>query len=293
MNSISQLVRKAARTAQVHIPHLQNAGKAFEAAIRSATGKLHDPDLEGLRSVQIPPGALFLDIGANRGSAALSFWRIAPNCKIICFEPNAPLADRFLRPIERRGAIVHKIALGDEPGQFPLYVPVYNGVVFDGLASLNKVEAAQWLSERTLFGFQPQKLQVMEQICEVVCLDSFNLDPFFIKIDVQGREAAVIKGGLGTIARALPIIFAESESLDIDSVTNMLRPLEYDYYAYDGKALVRGRFSRSNIYLIPQTRAVSKLADSQIWRRGRFSLGDSLEEDRGWGLRIRMTCASG
>lgn len=255
MNGIKSIVRKAGRTAQVHIPLLQNAGKTAESMLRRVTGKLHDPDLEGLRHIAIPPRALILDIGANRGSAAQSFWTIAPDCQIVCFEPNSAMVRKYLRAVERNGGTVHTVALSDTPGAFPLFMPIYRNVAFDGLASLDKSEASEWLNAKTLFGFNAEKLTISEQLVQVKRLDDFSYEPFFIKIDVQGREASVIRGGAQTIARSLPIIFAESEALDIQDVMTTLAPCGYDYYRYAEHRFHRHESSSSNVYFIPDAKA--------------------------------------
>ena len=44
---------------------------------------------------------------------------------------------------------------------------------------------------------------------DVVTLDSLSLKPNLIKIDVQGAELDVLKGGCGTISNFRPVIFIE------------------------------------------------------------------------------------
>lgn len=251
--TIGHFIRKAGRTAQVHVPFLQEAGKFAESRLRRLTGKAHDSDLEGLRQIQVPEGALMLDIGANRGWAAQSMWAICPSARIEGFEPNPVMVKRFARLYARKGEL-HAVALSDQPGEFPLYVPVYRGVMFDGLASLNENEAKNWLNAETLFGFNPARLEVRRIPCRVTTLDSFGLKPFFIKIDVQGREYEVIAGGIGSITRSQPIIFAESETLDIGKVLELLSPWGYQVLRFDGQ-FHPGEFSRRNVYLVPASKS--------------------------------------
>lgn len=258
---LSRLVRKAGRTAQVHLPALQDLGKSAEAKLRSISGRLYTPDFEGLRQIAAPAKSEFLDIGCNRGAATLSMWAVHPDVKVVAFEPNPSMVARFGPLITKRGGTLHPVALSDQPGSFPLFVPVYRGVAFDGLASLDEDQAARWLGPQTLFGFDPQELQVRRYVCRVETLDSYNLDPFFIKIDVQGREWQVLKGGLETIAASEPIIFAETDTLDVEATLSMLSKWRYRGYRFDGKNF-REEVARTNMYFVPHSK-VSSLAPCQ------------------------------
>jgi hypothetical protein len=65
--------------------------------------------------------------------------------------------------------------------------------------------------------FDPEKLKVEHVSVVAKRLDSLNLRPDIIKIDVEGSESRVIQGGLATIEACRPIIMAESldsEALD-------------------------------------------------------------------------------
>jgi FkbM family methyltransferase len=222
----------------------------MEAYLVKLAGRAHDADLEGLRQIAVPSGALFLDIGANRGAASASIWTMWPHARLVAFEPNPMIVEKFGGLTRRRGGEIHIAALGDQPGDFPLHIPVYRGVVFDGLASLDENEAAGWLNSDTLFGFDKRRLEIRKVLCRVATLDSFNLRPFFIKIDVQGRERQVIAGGLETIAASRPIVFAESESLDIEQVLSMMSAWDYKVFRFDGLRFHEGA-SRTNVYFIP------------------------------------------
>lgn len=46
---------------------------------------------------------------------------------------------------------------------------------------------------------------------EVRTLDSFNLDPDFLKIDTEGHELFVLKGGIETLKRCWPVVIVEQK----------------------------------------------------------------------------------
>ncbi|WP_225769749.1 FkbM family methyltransferase [Inquilinus sp. Marseille-Q2685] len=248
----AQLFRKIGRTAQVHIPFLRELGKSVEHRWRLLIRAPHDRELDGLRLIDVPGNALFLDVGANRGWATRSIKAICPNVRIDGFEPNPEMARRIAH-LYRPPDAFHMLALADRTGEFPLYVPSYRGLAFDGLASLSETEARRWLSRDTLFGFDPRRMAIREIAVRVTTLDSLGLDPFFIKIDVQGHEYDVIAGGLATIASSQPIIFAESQVLDIEKVLGLLSDWSYQVWRFDG-AFRAGEISEQNVYLVPASK---------------------------------------
>lgn len=253
MGRAQQLFRKAARTAQVHIPLLRELGKSAEHRWRRLTRAAHDRELDGLRLIEVPAGALFLDVGANRGWATHSIRTLCPQARIQGFEPNPEMARRIAR-LYRPPDALHQVALSDRTGEVPLYVPTYRGLAFDGLASLSEAEARRWLSPDTLFGFDPGCVGIRRITVRTATLDSFGDDPFFIKIDVQGHEHEVIAGGLATIASSRPIIFAESQVLDIARVLGLLSPWCYRVWRFDG-TFRAGEVSEENVYLVPESKA--------------------------------------
>jgi len=245
-------LRKVGRTAQVHLPVLQEPGKFVEHHWRVLTRTAHDRELGGLRLIDVPGGALFLDVGANRGWATHSIRTLCPHVRIHAFEPNPAMAHRIAH-LYRPPDTLHAVALSNRSGEFPLYVPVYRQLVFDGLASLSATEARRWLSSDTVFGFDAGHLEIRQLACRVTTLDSFGIDPFFIKIDVQGCEYEVISGGLATIESSRPIIFAESEVLDVSRVLELLSQWNYEVWRFDG-TFHPGEISPHNVYFIPASK---------------------------------------
>ena len=59
-----------------------------------------------------------------------------------------------------------------------------------------------------------------------------NLDPFLIKIDVEGGEANIIEGLTRTIAKTYPVLMIENN--DTQAVADLLEPFSYQAYIYNG-----------------------------------------------------------
>ncbi len=217
-----------------------------------------EADFAALQHFTPPAGTCYVDIGANRGETIASARLYLPTVPIVAFEPNP-----VLHPIiemRNRGdqkLTLQRVGLSDAPGSFDLHVPYYKGVPFDGLASFRREEAATWLNRDRLVGFDSKHQEVRTFTCDVATLDAFGLVPSFIKIDVQGLEPAVIRGGRRTIAAHLPAILMENNDTARDAVD--LVGLGYRAYAWDGARLIADTTGRLNtFYVHPATRSAFK-----------------------------------
>lgn len=136
-----------------------------------------------------------VDAGANRGIWADELARLCP--KVYAFEPNPKLFP-VLKAAARANVECHPCGLSDSDGRADLMVPG-QGVRFSNQgATLNpaKVDGVAYATSAI----------------ETRKLDSLQLDPVgFIKIDVEGHEAAVVRGARALIARDKPTLIIEIE----------------------------------------------------------------------------------
>jgi FkbM family methyltransferase len=155
-----------------------------------------------------------LDIGANRGQFAYFLSRYSRN--VICFEPQPQLAS-YLRESLGDEASVCQYALSDRTGRGMLHIPTIDGErENDGLASLVQ------------FDDRPaQRIDV-----DIRRLDDIGLSNIgFMKIDVEGMETNVLRGGMRLIERERPALLVESErrhsTIAPDSVFALLSRIGY------------------------------------------------------------------
>ncbi len=145
------------------------------------------------------PGTI-LDVGAHDGLLALPLSRL-PGARVIAFEPLPSAFARLQAAAAGSPAIeLRPEALGAEPGRLTLSVPVLGGVAQEQWASLAKDYAA-------FASVGAQRFEV-----PVVTMDSLGLDDLqHLKIDAEGAEEEVLRGGLATLRRCRPVVSLELE----------------------------------------------------------------------------------
>jgi FkbM family methyltransferase len=156
----------------------------------------------------VPAGSTVIDVGAHAGQFSKLFSRlVGPAGAVHAFEPS-----RYTRRILKaalaanrcRNVSVHAAGLSDQPGVLTLSTPVKtSGLRAYGLASLGGVAA------RTGRG------EIAEEV-PVTTLDEFvsdnALQVAFIKADIEGWEAHLVRGAARTLAAQKPALFMEIDA---------------------------------------------------------------------------------
>jgi FkbM family methyltransferase len=184
-----------------------------------------------LRSVGTA-GSSCLDIGAWRGHVLQLIVAAAPLGRHFAFEPLPHLAAELRRNFP--AVQVMQMALGDSNGVRP-----FRHVVHSDAYS----------------GFWRRPYDEYEEIVEMIDVQVRRLDdvlpegytPRFIKIDVEGSELLVFRGGLETLRRARPYIafelsWQEEELWDILVEGAGLRINRLDRWLTARRSLTRGEF---------------------------------------------------
>jgi FkbM family methyltransferase len=149
-------------------------------------------------------GSLFLDIGANVGFYSLLAASVG--ARVIAFEPLPRNLKYLNRHISMNGASVEvrPYALSDTDGEA-------------------RFDAQRDSSEGRLAA-------TGDIVVPTARLDSLDMRPQYMKIDVEGGEAKVLEGALNTISKCLPMIFLATHGSEVE--TQCLRMLsEFGYRA--------------------------------------------------------------
>jgi FkbM family methyltransferase len=149
-----------------------------------------------------------IDVGANVGKYAYRLSKLTP--RVYAFEPDADLAAK-LRHALPKNVIVCATAASDLDGVSNFRVPLINGRPSVALASIeSKNEAIE------LGAFKSTLVQTTR-------LDAIVKEPVgFIKIDVEGHELSVLKGGADILNNYKPVVLVEVENRhNVDSVADV------------------------------------------------------------------------
>lgn len=141
-----------------------------------------------------------LDIGANSGQFAAIARTFCPEATIVCFEP---LADCIRELQERVGkdprTRIVPVALGSRTGESVIHRSVFSPS--SSLLPMGQLHRAEF----------PHTAQTVEETIQLRRLDDLapELDlrpPLIAKIDVQGYECEVLRGGELTLRRCAAVI---------------------------------------------------------------------------------------
>lgn len=160
--------------------------------------------------------ALAVDVGGNRGRFAYYMARCAREVHV--FEPN-PICLAQISRLKTRNMMVHKVALSDNEGMATIrFDPKNTGV--------GTIESTNTLADN------PGIREVVELDVPVRTLDSFRLTNVgLIKVDVEGHEAAVLRGAKALLAAERPTLLVELERRHnptvFETVSALLDPLGY------------------------------------------------------------------
>lgn len=242
------------RSLYCYVPFFQAAGPVVALHYRRIRRSPHQKHYGALAYISSTPDDLFLDVGANKGQSIESIRLFKPDNPIIAFEPNPKL----VRQMRRRYASasnckINLFGLGEAPGSFKLFIPKYRRAEYDARASLDKEEVTRVLNENWVYAFDPKNANVEEYQCEIRTLDSLNLKPFFIKLDVEGAEYSVLKGGVETIKENLPILLIESLNPE-GPIMNLLGALSYQAYDFTAGQFRSGIVAGRDSLLVPESK---------------------------------------
>jgi len=170
-----------------------------------------EPEMLGLRDL-VQAGSVCFDIGAAAGLYTLALSQLAgPEGQVHSFEPVPfahPLLTRVLGGRCSENVRHHPVALGIEPGRGIMSVPVGRRGPVTGRSFLDAGCAGQGSNAefRSQVGVDVE-VQTLDGVCAAADLDRLD----FIKIDVEGAELQVLKGGQAAIERFRPAMLVEIE----------------------------------------------------------------------------------
>lgn len=237
-----------------------NIDTAYPIEVEMATGSY---DLKTSAVIQkfVSAEDTIIDIGANVGALTLLMASIAEQGQVIAIEPGPNTFARLkanleLNPTLQNIVDIYQLGIADAPGM--LYWQEDANVPGNaGLFSHNGIEV---------------KVESLDHFIDQLSLKRLD----FIKIDVEGMEYEVIKGGLASIAKFRPMIYYETlESFRINrgfdiynQIFDRLKELGYRQFAIAPNAHISevhnlDKLASPNTLAIPSEKAECCLQTSR------------------------------
>ena len=225
--------------------------KAAKIATDVQLTRTYDRIIPFFPSIIGTPAPVILDVGANMGQFAARVSRQFPAGQIYCFEPlrgNAVGLHRVKRWLRLENLTVHEEALCEHIGVEAIHVPVFNGTYRDG--ALAVLEDSKRFYDNVSYHVETVRTNTVDAFVAAHGIDRLDL----VKIDTEGAEDRVVKGGVKTIGQFLPALYLE---------TPLHRPWLFSLYDIgyrpfynDGKRLYAPREGeqQTNVLLIHQSK---------------------------------------
>lgn len=195
------------------------------------TNSLYESDLVDsiytrLKNIENP---IFLDIGANIGLISLAILKKVPNVKIFSFEPGYIAYKSFDTTIFANKLLdnvkLFNLALSDKIGSSSFFYHEDSDTSGDGFINTGRSKS---LAKKIVI-----KTDTLDNWFENQNIDKLDL----IKIDVEGAELLVLKGGEISLKKYKPIIFLEisKENLKVypyteKEIISYLESINYSLY---------------------------------------------------------------
>ncbi|NUM49596.1 MAG: FkbM family methyltransferase [Flavobacteriales bacterium] len=229
---------------------LKNKSELF-IDIRSKTHSI--PFWTGMRDDEIinqiiknlTPNSIVLDVGANIGYYTIPIAKKIStlNGSVHAFEPVKENFFSLRKAVERnrveKNVVLNQFALGD-----------YNG-------SIEIVKTEQGKSSNAVLSFNDEQYEkgLSKETIEIKMLDDYmnqinRCD--FIKVDIEGAEYFLIKGGTKFIEKFKPVIYGEFNAFFLRKfgftlldIWKILAPIGYEAYVED--RIKKGKFIKTEV----------------------------------------------
>ena len=161
----------------------------------------------------------FLDIGANTGIYTVMACAANPRIRVVAFEP----VPRMYEALKGNVAGNH----------FDARVTTLNVALaaFDGIAPFHEAEDST-MGSLEVNGYQGQRGKVIQVECRTLdsVVEELNLQPDFLKIDVEGFESAVLEGAGRVLSAFRPALVVEANPGDpAGRISEILSRLGYEF----------------------------------------------------------------
>lgn len=179
-------------------------------------GEFSEAEVDLFRQI-VRPGQWVIDVGANVGAHTLFFARqVGPSGRVYAFEPQRVVFQMLCANLASNGVL--------NAWCFPQAVGKAAGIAI--------VPSLDYASANNFGGVSLEPRDAAGEPVAVVTIDSLQLPRCdFIKVDVEGMEAEVLRGAAETIVRFQPVLYVENDRAErSDELVRVIDGLGYVAY---------------------------------------------------------------
>ena len=203
----------------------------------------------------IKKGDYCFDIGANKGHYIYKLSKLTHSEKIFAFEP-IPKNYRFLKNVFPQSKIF-KYALSNEVGLKKMKIPIVNNKLLDTRAKIDFNILEKNESDYKKIEIECSTLDLFVKQYSIIKID-------FLKIDVEGHELNILKGGINSIKKFRPIILIEIEqrhhTFNISQIFNFIIKLKYEIKYFN---LINMEFDSLKNFNVDKNQDYNKIKTSE------------------------------
>ena len=221
-------------------PRFYDLGFSYPVALRSITHasiwwnkKKLEPRLTNLfekiigQLDQKNEDGYFYDVGANIGLYTWLCRKLSSNRKILVFEPDPKNFE--LLQITKENSKIKNINLCNIALSNQMETVSFQQDILTSATGMIKGGQIPWIEK--YLGQETNSIQVNTDYLDNKTFK--RQDPSLIKIDVEGHELEVLRGGEKKLSQCKPLLLIESFPPNLDRVVNFLTKLGYKFWDSD------------------------------------------------------------
>lgn len=175
---------------------------------------------DALRQVVPEPGAIW-DIGAHIGYHTLGFAAVHPGARVLAVEPNEANLERLRANLARNADLANRVtvmavAVSDSEGTGTL---IGSSDLDSGASSLTFLDGSHPPLERAAYDDFSRRTVAVRTI-DSLATDPQNSSPDVIKVDVEGGELLVLRGGQHVLRTRRPLLLIEVHTIGLMATTH-------------------------------------------------------------------------